>query len=106
MKALKPAEFRMLATAAGISGAVLLLGGLFLLGRQYTSECRKAGGDFDQCWQGGLAISGVGAGGPLSAGVVVGYILGMIGKEREKQEKFQEGYWTLNPDLRRNDDLG
>ena len=26
MKALKPAEFRMLATAAGISGAVLLLG--------------------------------------------------------------------------------
>lgn len=88
---------------AGLIGATIVLVTLAVLGRQYISECRAAGGDIDQCWDKGLAIAGMGAGGPLSAGVVLGYIVGTANKEKEKAEKYREGYWTLNPDLRQED---
>lgn len=87
----------------GLIGAATVLIALVVLGRQYVSECRAAGGDIDQCWDKGLAIAGMGAGGPLSAGVVLGYIVGTANKEREKAEKYSEGYWTLNPDLRQDE---
>lgn len=88
---------------AGLIGAVLILITLMALGRQYIRDCRMTGGDFEQCWDKGLAIAGMGAGGPLSAGVVLGYIVGTANKEREKAEKYNEGYWTLNPELRKDD---
>ncbi len=84
----------------GLIGAATVLIVLAVSGRQYISECRAAGGEVDQCWDKGLAIAGMAAGGPLSAGVVLGYIVGTAGKEKEKADKYQEGYWTLNPDLR------
>lgn len=84
---------------AGLIGAAVVLVTLVLLGRQYIRDCRTAGGDIDQCWDKGLTIAGMGAGGPLSAGVVLGYIVGTANKEKEKAEKYQEGYWTVNPDL-------
>ena len=89
-------------TIAGLVGAGAALATLIILGRQYISECRQSGGEIDRCWDKGLSIAGMGAGGPLSAGVVLGYIVGAANKEREKREKFDEGYWTLNPDLRRD----
>lgn len=88
---------------AGLTGAAAVLLTLIVFGRQYTAECRAAGGDFDQCWERGLSIAGMGAGGPLSAGVVLGYIIGTAGKEKEKEEKYREGYWTLNPELHKDD---
>lgn len=87
----------------GLIGAATVLVTLVILGRQYVSECRAAGGDIDRCWDKGLTIAGMGAGGPLSAGVVLGYIVGTANKEKEKAEKYSEGYWTLNPDLDRQD---
>lgn len=87
-------------TIAGIIGAATILIVLAISGRQYIKDCRTNGGDIDQCWDKGLAIAGMGAGGPLSAGVVLGYIVGTAGKEKEKAEKYKEGFWTLNPDLR------
>jgi hypothetical protein len=44
-------------------------------------------------------------GGPLSAAVMIGYLIGNAGKEKEKAEKYQEGYWTRNPELHKEDDL-
>jgi hypothetical protein len=88
---------------AGLTGAAAVLLTLIAFGRQYTADCRAAGGAVDQCWDKGLSIAGMGAGGPLSAGVVLGYIIGTAGKEKEKEEKFREGYWTLNPELRNSD---
>jgi hypothetical protein len=88
--------------AAGLIGAVLILITLAILGHRYTKECRANGGDLDDCWDKGLTIAGMGAGGPLSAGVVLGYIVGTANKEKEKAEKYSEGYWTLNPDLRQD----
>jgi hypothetical protein len=89
--------------AVGLIGAAIVLVTLVVLGRQYVVECRTAGGDIDQCWDKGLTIAGMGAGGPLSAGVVLGYIVGTANKEKEKAEKYSEGYWTLNPDLRQDE---
>ena len=87
----------------GLAGAAMVLVTLTVLGRQYVVECRAAGGEFDACWDKGLAIAGMGAGGPLSAGVVLGYVVGTANKEKEKAEKYKEGYNTFNPDLRQDD---
>jgi hypothetical protein len=32
---------------------------------------------------------------------VLGYIVGTVNKEKEKEERYEEGYWTLNPELHR-----
>ena len=87
-------------TIIGLAGAAIVLITLAVSGHRYIRDCRAAGGDIDQCWDKGLTIAGMGAGGPLSAGVVLGYIVGTAGKEKEKAEKYEEGFWTLNPDLR------
>jgi MFS family permease len=86
---------------AGLAGAGTVLILLAALGHRYTSDCLNAGGELDACWDKGLAIAGMGAGGPLSAGVVLGYIVGTVNKEKEKEERYEEGYWTLNPELHR-----
>jgi hypothetical protein len=84
---------------AGLAGATIVLGCLVFLGQLYRHQCMAAGKDMDQCWDKGLAIAGMGMGGPLSAGVVIGYMIGAVNKEREKQQKYDEGFWTPNPDL-------
>ncbi len=89
----------------GIIGVVFVLIILATLGYKYTEDCRAAGGEFEQCWDKGLEISGMNPGGPLSAAVMIGYLIGNAGKEKEKAEKYQEGYWTRNPELHKEDDL-
>ena len=100
MKRPKPVDTMAL---LGLVGAGMVLVTLTVLGRQYVSECRAAGGEVDTCWDKGLAIAGMGAGGPLSAGVVLGYVVGTANKEKEKAEKYNEGYNTFNPDLHQNE---
>ena len=85
---------------AGIALGATLLTCLALLGLQYKRDCIAKGGEIEKCWDKGLAIAGMGVGGPLGPGVVFGFIAGSINKEREKQEQFREGYWTFNPSLR------
>jgi hypothetical protein len=87
-------------TIIGLAGAAVVLITLAVSGHRYIKDCRADGGDIDQCWEKGLTIAGMGAGGPLSAGMMLGYIVGTAGKEKEKAQKYEEGYWTLNPDLR------
>ena len=77
---------------------------LLFLGHKYKDDCLAVGKDFEQCWEKGLTIAGMNAGGPLSAAVIFGYIVGQFGKEKEKAEKYQEGYWKYNPELRRDGD--
>jgi hypothetical protein len=96
MKHVRKNDVQAIAALVG-AGAMLAL--LIMLGQFYIKECRAQKGDFERCWDKGLAIAGMGEGGPLSAAVVIGYILGTLDKEREKQRKFEEGYNTYNPDL-------
>jgi hypothetical protein len=86
----------------GSIGAIAVLLALLFLGHKYKDDCLAAGKDFEQCWEKGLTIAGMNAGGPLSAAVILGYIVGQFGKEKEKAEKYQEGYWKYNPELRRD----
>jgi hypothetical protein len=88
----------------GSIGAIVVLLALLFLGHKYKDDCLAAGKDFEQCWEKGLTIAGMNAGGPLSAAVILGYIVGQFGKEKEKAEKYQEGYWKYNPELRRGGD--
>jgi hypothetical protein len=86
----------------GLFSAVSLLLVLAFLGHKYKNDCLAAGKDFEQCWEKGLTIAGMNAGGPLSAAMILGYIVGQFGKEKEKAEKYLEGYQTYNPELRRD----
>jgi hypothetical protein len=88
----------------GSIGAIAVLLALLFLGHKYKDDCLAVGKDFEQCWEKGLTIAGMNAGGPLSAAVIFGYIVGQFGKEKEKAEKYQEGYWKYNPELRRDGD--
>jgi hypothetical protein len=97
----KPAQSSAVMTIGSI-GAIIVLLALLFLGHKYKDDCLTAGKDFEQCWEKGLTIAGMNAGGPLSAAVVFGYIIGQFGKEKEKAEKYQQGFWTLNPALDRN----
>jgi hypothetical protein len=87
----------------GLFSAVSVLLVLAFLGHKYKNDCLAAGKDFEQCWEKGLTIAGMNAGGPVSAVAIVGYLIGQAGKEREKAEKYQQGFWTLNPALDRNE---
>lgn len=88
----------------GLICAAGVLVTLIVFGQLYKDGCIRSGEkDFERCWSEGLAIAGMGNGGPLSAGVIIGYIIGAINKEKEKQEKYREGYWTFNPELSRDD---
>jgi hypothetical protein len=86
----------------GSIGAIAVLLVLLFLGHKYKDDCLAAGKDFEQCWEKGLTIAGMNTGGPLSAAVIFGYIVGQFGKEKEKAEKYLEGYRTYNPELRRD----
>jgi hypothetical protein len=57
----------------------------FIAGAGYILDCRAAGGPVKDCWFTGLPIAGIGA----SAGA-----------------GFRLGYETLNPHLRKPDDVG
>jgi hypothetical protein len=98
----KPTKVNTVATL-GLISAVSVLFALMFLGYKYKNDCLAAGEDFEQCWEKGLTIAGMNAGGPVSAVAVVGYLIGQAGKEKEKAEKYQQGFWTLNPALDRNE---
>lgn len=89
-----------LKSLGGLVCAIGVLAVLIVLGQLYKEGCLRSGKDYEKCWADGLAISGMSPGGPLSAGVVFGYVVGQINKEKEKREMYRLGYWTLNPDLR------
>lgn len=94
-------------------GALGLLITMVHLGQKYTDQCIKVAGKaispeiVKQCWHDGLAISGLGVGGQLTA-AAIGLIVGTANKEQEKQQKFEEGYWKYNPELHKEnqDEIG
>lgn len=94
-QAMRPPTRLDIASALKVLLSVSFLAFLINQGHRYTSQCIARDRDFDKCWEKGLAISGTGAGGPIA-----GYLLGQIGKEMEKKKRFEEGYWTFNPQLR------
>jgi len=100
----QPQPKAITAGSIGSIGAIAVLLALLFLGHKYKDDCLAAGKDFEQCWEKGLTIAGMNTGGPLSAAVILGYIVGQFGKEKEKAEKYQEGYWKYNPELRRDGD--
>ena len=103
VKSLSKTDYRAI---IGIAAALIAFGILIQRGDRYIDQCLKKSGDFEQCWEKGLAISGMGPGGAISAGMLMGYVLGWLGKEKEKEEQYNRGYWTLNPDLRQeNNDV-
>jgi|688.fasta_scaffold119284_3 hypothetical protein len=89
----------------GMVGAALVLGLNVAVGALYIRDCRVSGGTFNECWDRGLSISGLGSGGPLAAALGIGgYVIGASkgrkeGIEEGIKEGYQQGYWTLNPDL-------
>ena len=87
----------------GLFSAVSVLLALAFLGHKYKDDCLAAGKDFEQCWEKGLTIAGMNPGGPVSAAAIVGYLIGQANKEKEKAEKYRQGFWTLNPALNRNE---
>lgn len=96
----KPTRLDDIKSIGGLICAAGVVAILIVLGQLYKDGCIRSGKDYDKCWADGLAISGMNPGGPLSATLVIGYIIGVANKEKEKQDKYHEGYWTLNPDLR------
>ena len=97
----KPAQSSAVMTIGSIS-AIIVLFALLFLGHKYKDDCLAAGKDFEQCWEKGLTIAGMNAGGPVSAVAIVSYLIGQANKEKEKAEKYQQGFWTLDPALDRN----
>jgi hypothetical protein len=93
-----------LAKASGILamvGAATVLGLNVLAGGLFIRDCRGEGGSVSECWDRGLSISGLGSGGPLAAALGIGgYVIGASkGKKDGIEEGYQQGYWTLNPEL-------
>jgi hypothetical protein len=86
----------------GMVGAALVLGLNVAVGGLYIRDCRVSGGSFNECWDRGLSISGLGSGGPLAAALGIGgYVIGASkGRQDGIEEGYQQGYWTLNPELR------
>lgn len=78
-----------------------VVGGFIAMGHIYKEGCLDAGGDFEQCWDKGLAIGGINPGGPLGAGTIVGVIIGQMNKEAERRKAYEEGFWTYNAHLER-----
>jgi hypothetical protein len=98
----KPAQSSAVVTIGSI-GAIAVLFALLFLGHKYKDDCLAASKDFEQCWEKGLTIAGMNPGGPVSAAAIVGYLIGQANKEKEKAEKYRQGFWTLNPALNRNE---
>jgi hypothetical protein len=89
----------------GMVGAGLVLVLNVAVGGFYIRDCRVSGGSFNECWDRGLSISGLGSGGPLAAALGIGgYVIGANkGRQEGREEGYAEGYWTLNPDLHPTD---
>lgn len=86
-------------SVGGLVCAAIVVAVLIVLGQSYKDGCIRAGREYQQCWTEGLAVSGMNPGGPLSATLVIGYVIGQLNKEKEKKEMYDKGYWTPNPDL-------
>jgi hypothetical protein len=90
-----------LGAALGAVAAAAVLSLNVAAGWIYRSDCLSRKGEFRECWDRALQISGLGSSGPLAAGAGIGgLVIGEIrGRKRGRDEGYQEGYWTLNPDL-------
>ena len=51
----------------GVAGAAAVVSLNVVAGGLYIRDCRKEKGSVSECWDRGLAISGLGSGGPLAA---------------------------------------
>jgi len=79
--------------SAGIVAASVVVSLNAAIGFLYVRECRRDGGEVAECWDRGLAISGLGSGGPLAAAIGIGgYALG-------DRNGFGRGFNTWNPAL-------
>lgn len=93
-------RFDDIKSLGGLALAVATLIVLIVLGHIYKEGCLARGGEYEKCWADGLTIGGMNPGGPLSPGILMGYIIGSWNKEKEKRAMYNKGYWTINPDLR------
>ncbi len=85
------------AAIIAIAGAAAVLALNVSAGWLYKVDCQREGGKAGECWDRGLAISGLGSGGPLAAALGIGgYVLG-------KGRGYKEGFWTLNPELHKDE---
>ena len=81
----------------GAIGAGTLLAANAALGGLYLGGCLRSGRDFDGCFDRAMQISGLGSGGPLAAALGIGgYAIG-------QKRGWEQGYNTLNPNLRSPD---
>lgn len=82
----------------GITAAAVVVALNAAIGFAYVRECRREGGKVSECWDRGLAISGLGSGGPLAAALGIGgYALG-------ERNGFGRGFNTWNPALHKPED--
>ena len=85
----------------GAGAAAVVLGMNIAAGWMYRADCLSRKGEFRECWDRALQISGLGSSGPLAAGAGIGgLVIGEIrGRKRGHDEGFEEGYWKYNPEL-------
>jgi hypothetical protein len=84
--------------SAGIVAAAVVVSLNAAIGFFYVQACRSEGNKVAECWDRGLAISGLGSGGPLAAAIGIGgYALG-------DRNGFGRGYSTWNPALHKPED--
>ena len=88
-------------TVVGAAAAAVVMGLNVAIGLAYRHDCLSRGGEFRECWDRALSISGLGSSGPLAAGAGIGgLVVGeMRGRKRGHDEGYAEGFWTLNPEL-------
>ena len=83
---------------AGIVAAAVVVSLNAAIGFLYVRECQREGNKVAECWDRGLAISGLGSGGPLAAAIGIGgYALG-------DRNGFGRGFNTWNPALHKPED--
>jgi hypothetical protein len=91
----KTSDEPMAVTAFAVLGAVAAVAVVTLniaIGAGYIWDCRREGGRPQECWEKGLALSGLGATGPLAL------VVGLAGQQN--RASWRDGYNTLNPSLR------
>jgi hypothetical protein len=82
-------------TTFAVLGAIVAVGVVSIniaIGAGYIWDCRRAGGEVQQCWEKGISLSGLGATGPLAL------VAGLSGQHA--RASWRDGYNTLNPALR------
>jgi hypothetical protein len=96
-----PLDLTKLGAVLGMAGAAAVLGLNVMAGALFIRDCRIEGGRVGECWDRGLSISGLGSGGPLAAAFGIGGYV--IGQTRGRSKGYEEGYWTINPELRQGE---